>query len=184
MTALARILSRAGHPFMLLAAVTVFLATTNPAYPKAWALLAAGDFLLPGVWLALGIRKGWWADIDVADHGARLFFLVPLAFFTTATAIGLQQIPASLLIRHLAVIAAAWTVTFTLITRWWQLSFHAAAAFGLTVFLWLHYRDPLWLLLVIPALAISWSRLVLGRHTPAQLAAGAVLGPLFPYLWH
>ncbi|CAB1127758.1 putative PAP2 superfamily protein [Candidatus Hydrogenisulfobacillus filiaventi] len=180
----AQLLSRLGHPFLLLAAASAALAAVRPQDPDAWLVLAVGDFGLPGLWLAWGLHAGWWRDPDVADRAARLRFLIPVALVTLVVAALLTRMPATTLTRHLALVAAAWTLSFTVITRWWQISFHAAGAAGLTVFLWLHFRQPAWMLLGIPALAVGWSRLVLQRHTPAQVAAGALLGLVFPFLWH
>ena len=64
------------------------------------------------------------------------------------------------------------------------LSSHAANAFALVVFLWLvlptRYRVAKWLLLLW-ALAVSYSRVYLGAHYPSDVLAGAALGSLLAW---
>jgi membrane-associated phospholipid phosphatase len=61
-----------------------------------------------------------------------------------------------------------------LIARWVKVSLHVAFAAFATVFLW-----PIKLAVIAGALvtaALIWSRLVLGRHVAADVAAGLALG--------
>jgi membrane-associated phospholipid phosphatase len=64
-----------------------------------------------------------------------------------------------------------------LVTLWWKLSLHTAAASG-TVAILVLTLGPL-LILALPVVAlVAWSRIRLGDHTPAQTLAGAALGGL------
>ena len=69
------------------------------------------------------------------------------------------------------------TVTFvmTIITLYWKISIHSVGVIGpsmaLAVTIW-----PWGLLYFLLFPPIAWSRYVLKRHTPAQIAAGALIG--------
>jgi membrane-associated phospholipid phosphatase len=64
-----------------------------------------------------------------------------------------------------------------LVTLWWKLSVHTAAASGTVAILALTFGPAL--TLTIPTVAlVAWSRVRLGDHTPAQTVAGAALGGL------
>ncbi|NHN55841.1 phosphatase PAP2 family protein [Calidifontibacter sp. DB0510] len=57
----------------------------------------------------------------------------------------------------------------------YRVSNHACAAAGGSVILAVLY-GPIFLLGVLIAAAVGWSRVVLGRHTVAEVAAGALVG--------
>jgi hypothetical protein len=64
-----------------------------------------------------------------------------------------------------------------LVTLWWKVSVHTAAASGTVAILVVTFGPPL--LLALPAIAlVAWSRIRLGDHTPAQTLVGAALGGL------
>jgi membrane-associated phospholipid phosphatase len=82
----------------------------------------------------------------------------------------------------LARIAWIWALTFGLITRWLKISFHIAGAVGLAVFYGHWFHDPAgYLIAVIAALLIGWSRWRLGRHTIPELISGALLGAVIAF---
>ncbi len=63
----------------------------------------------------------------------------------------------------------------TLVTLRWKISIHVATVAGAVVILTLVFG--LGFALLAPAVALTgWARVALGDHTPAQVAAGAVLG--------
>ena len=65
-------------------------------------------------------------------------------------------------------------VILLLITFWWKISLHASTISGTVTLLTILYG-----LIVVPAYAIvilvCWSRIVLKRHTLAQVTTGALL---------
>jgi membrane-associated phospholipid phosphatase len=64
-----------------------------------------------------------------------------------------------------------------LLTLWWKVSLHTAAASGTAAILVLSF-GPLFILALPPIVLVAWSRIRLGDHTPAQTLAGAALGGL------
>jgi membrane-associated phospholipid phosphatase len=65
--------------------------------------------------------------------------------------------------------------TLTLVTGRWKISFHAAgAASSLVLLVWALGWTTLVLSPLVPA--VAWSRVRLGRHTTAQVAAGLLTG--------
>lgn len=62
-----------------------------------------------------------------------------------------------------------------LATRWIKVSLHMAfaalAATALALF-----RSPIGYLLLLALPALVWSRLILGRHTPLEVALGTIIG--------
>jgi len=60
------------------------------------------------------------------------------------------------------------------ITLWWKISIHASSLAGTVTFLTALYGAivlPAFLLVIL----VSWSRVVLRRHTVAQVVAGALV---------
>jgi membrane-associated phospholipid phosphatase len=78
----------------------------------------------------------------------------------------------ALVVAMLAGLAATLVVTL-----WWKLSLHTAAAGGTVAILALTFGPTLTLALPVVAV-VAWSRVRLGDHTPAQTLASAALGGL------
>lgn len=175
----ARLLSRAFQPVQVSTLVLMVAALTSDGSLRLrlqWlAVCAAVATGLPVLFILLGVRQGKAQDLDLRDRLQRpLPLLVALVCSAAAAALvwGVEG-PRNLFVTLLAGLVPG--VALTLITLWWKISFHTAATAGATIVLW-------WLLgpwalagLVLVAL-VGWSRVVLGRHTPAQVAAGALVG--------
>jgi membrane-associated phospholipid phosphatase len=175
--AVARAISIAGHPIVILFAAVVIAALAQGAsIRQLWfvggGLAAFGAVVLGFSWLQ--VRSGRWSHIDATARTERNLlnvFLVVLCFlaavlvwflthrFYMSLGLGLSG--------TLAFIAL-------LISRWVKVSLHVAFAAFAAVFLW-----PIKLAVVAGTLvtaALIWSRLILGRHVAADVAAGLVLG--------
>jgi membrane-associated phospholipid phosphatase len=62
-------------------------------------------------------------------------------------------------------------IVMLFMTLWWKISIHASSLAGTVTFLTALYGA-----IVLPAfLLVSWSRVVLRRHTVAQVVAGALV---------
>ena len=106
-------------------------------------------------------------------HSPVLFAIASfLAGLALLVALGAPWQVVALVVAMLTCLAATLVVTL-----WWKLSLHTAAASGTVAILVLTFGPPL--LLALPAIAlVAWSRIRLGDHTLAQTLAGAALGGL------
>jgi hypothetical protein len=165
----ARWVSILGHPFVMVSV------TALGAGVRAALLVAAFTVLPLAVLMAVQVRSGRWNDVDASRRHERpaLFAVAGLGLLTLTAYLVFAQ-PASPLLRGLlapvGLLGGA-----ALANRWVKVSLHvgfavlaAATLIGLGMALG-------WALVpVVPILA--WSRLVLNRHRPAEIAAGGVLG--------
>jgi len=73
------------------------------------------------------------------------------------------------------------TAAILAITPYWKISIHSCGvvgpSMGLAVAFW-----PWGLLYIVLLPAVAWSRYVLRKHTPLQLAMGAILGFVFTFI--
>ncbi len=124
---------------------------------------------------------GHWALRDVRDRS--IPFLANFVCYLTCYLV-LQRstfVPTWVLMPYFGSVIltfVAWIISF-----WWKISAHAsgntaAVTFYLILYYYLPDIVPLWLvfgMIVVDGLVCS-TRIYLGRHTPAQLGAGALLG--------
>ena len=141
------------------------------------ALTATFCGLIPYAIVIAGVYRRRWTDRHVRVRQQRLVpFLAAIASFLAGlallVALGAPRQLIALVVAMLACLAAT-----MLVTLWWKVSLHTAAASGTVAILVLTLGPSL--LLALPAIAlVAWSRIRLGDHTPAQTLAGAVLGGL------
>jgi membrane-associated phospholipid phosphatase len=143
-----------------------------------WGLLAATFCgLLPAGIVLVGVRRHRWTDRHLRSRQQRPIPLLAgivsfLAGLAVLVALDAPQQLVALVVAMLAALAATLVVTL-----WWKLSMHAAAASGTVAILALTFGPAL--TLAVPLVAVvAWSRVRLGDHTVAQTVAGAILGAL------
>jgi hypothetical protein len=143
-----------------------------------WGLLAATFCgLLPYGIVIAGVHRGRWTDRHLRARKQR-----PIPFLGGIASVlaGLATLLALDAPRQLVALVVAMLTglaTTLLVTLWWKLSVHSAAASGTVAILALTFGPAL--ILALPAVAVvAWSRVRLGDHTPAQTLAGALLGGL------
>ncbi|HEY0462206.1 MAG TPA: phosphatase PAP2 family protein [Pyrinomonadaceae bacterium] len=175
---IARIVSVAGHPFVLLT-LTVFIAALHRTNPIRALTLGGAAVLFTVSPLVFIIRRkvsaGKWSDHDISDASERRSFY-PIAIGIAALStflFYLLDFPHGLIVgmlMSLVIMLAA-----MLINRRSKISLHMifAAYFAIALFGVSLWSGTGFLLL---AAAVGWSRVVLERHTPAQVLSGAVLG--------
>ena len=178
MTGIARWVSIIAHPFIMVGIlVTVAALRYGPPADATRILLWTILFtVLPlTVLMVIQVRRGSWTHVDASNPRERpLLFAVGAAGLLALLTCVFVLRPHSILIRGvtgtLAMLAAC-----AVATRWVKVSLHMAFA-ALTTTSLLLLGSPIgWALLaVLPLLA--WSRLVLGRHTPLEVALGALAG--------
>jgi hypothetical protein len=167
--ALARWISILAHPFVMVSVMALGVSV------RAAMLVAAFTMVPLAVLMLVQVRSGRWGDVDASDRGERplLFAVAGLGLLALATYLVATQ-PVSPLLRGLlsplVLLAGA-----ALVNRWVKASLHVAFAVLAAATLILLGHALGWVLVpVIPAL--GWSRLVMGRHRPAELLAGGLLG--------
>ncbi len=129
----------------------------------------------PMLYIIIGVRLGKFSDMGISRRRERIG---PFLFSFASVLAGLIVLilfnaPKNL--QTLLIITALSCIVMMVITLWWKISIHASSIAGTTTFLTALYGVimlPAFLLVVL----VSWSRVVLERHTVAQVVAGALLG--------
>jgi membrane-associated phospholipid phosphatase len=151
--------------------------TPGPA-GLGWGLLAATFCgLLPYGIVIAGVRRRRWTDRHLRARQQRpVPFLAGIASALAGLAVLLALHAPRPLVALVVAMLAGLAATL-LVTLWWKLSVHTAAASGTVAILALVFGPAL--TLALPAVAVvAWSRVRLGDHTLAQILAGAALGGL------
>jgi hypothetical protein len=182
-----------GHRTGLARAVTELLAPANlaavqlllvgwhsvpgPAGLGQGLLAATFCSLLPYSIVIAGVRRRRWTDRHL---GVRRQRPTPLLAALVSGLAGLAMLLALDTSRPLTALVVAMLTGLTatlVVTLWWKLSVHTAAAGGTVAILALTFGPVL--TLTLPAVAlVAWARVHLSDHTPAQTIAGAALGGL------
>jgi hypothetical protein len=141
-----------------------------------WALLCV--FLTTGLsllYLAYLVRSGRVRDPGKISRGERAGPLWAVAALHSGAWLLVTFLGAPADLRAVLLSYALATVTFALLTPLLKLSLHAAGAAGTLVCLTAVFGP--WGLLSAPLLPLVWwARTKLGRHTPLELALGALVG--------
>ncbi len=131
--------------------------------------------VVPLTYVAFLMKRG---RVDSFDVDARLKRLGPLAVGVAgylAAFAGLSVLQAPAIIRGLMFCYAVNTLLVLIITRRWKVSIHATGISGPLVALSYHFGAvtvPLYLLIPI----VGGARVVLRKHSVAQVAAGVIIG--------
>lgn len=173
---LAFIISQIFSPMLVAAAMVLGNAAVigeRAAWTWAWVYLGVA-ILVPIVYLLILLRIGWVSDLDVQVRAERIR---PLQFTLAAGLAAwilllLGRAPGQLVI----LCGALWVMMAInyLVTLRWKISMHTAFAAAGTTVVWILTGFFLPLVLGVPLM--GWSRVRLGRHTPAQTVAGGALG--------
>ncbi len=129
----------------------------------------------PLLYIIIGVRLGKLSDIDVSRRSQRFG---PFLFGIISVAIGwivlsLTNGPRNL--QTVMIMTVFSGIIMMIITLWWKISMHASSLGGVATMLTVLYGAvmlPLFVLLVL----VSWSRVVLRRHTIPQVIAGSLAG--------
>lgn len=128
----------------------------------------------PFGYILLNVRLGKLSDIDVSKRSERV---KPFIFGLLSICLGwfvlvLTHGPDALI--SVLMVTAISGLIMMLITLWWKISLHASSLAGAATMLTALYGAvtlPLFGLLIL----VCWSRVVLRRHTVAQVIAGSLL---------
>ena len=153
-------------------------AGTVVAWSLGLSLLLAG---VPLAYVLMLVQRGRVTDIHLPLRRERRGPIAVTLIAAVAAIVVARELAAPRLLQQVLLAALLQTLLLGLITLWWQISFHTAAAAlfaGVAVVLWGPSASPLLLLVAL----IGWARVELDRHTLAQVLAGSVVG-LLPLLW-
>lgn len=171
MLSLARAVSVAGHPFLLVP-VTIALVTGN------WipAAAIAATMTLPMLVITMRrVRRGTWSDHDVSRREQRTgLYRIALPLLVPMTVVLYLLGAERQMLRGVAA-AAFMLLAGLLLHRWLKTSMHMMAA-AYCAALVVRVYPSWWVAAVAVVLAIAWSRLALQRHTLPEVMVGAALG--------
>ncbi len=128
----------------------------------------------PMAYIIVGVRRGKFTDVDVSIRSQRLR---PFLFALASTLVGLgvlSLIHAPKNLETLVLISIISGLVMMFITLWWKISLHASSLAGVLTMLTALYGNsilPAFMLVVL----VCWSRVVLRRHTIAQVVAGSIV---------
>lgn len=128
----------------------------------------------PFSYILIGVRLGKLSDVDVSKRSERVG---PFIFGLISVCLGwfalvLVHAPAPLI--STVIVTALSGLIMMLITLRWKISLHSSSLGAAATILTIFYGAmmlPVFALLVL----VSWSRVVLRRHTVAQVIAGSLL---------
>lgn len=176
-TKIARWVSIAGHPFVMIVLLVLLL---------SWAMDPAGAWRVTGFVVVMGsIPTGWliWRRLSVrgsqTEHASKsstraVLYLSMLAVLLLSSAY-FYWVEHSVFLARGSLVTAAMVAVAAALNRWVNLSLHLAfAVYSGLVLAKIHPNCGLLILFLAPLLA--WSRLTLLRHTLAEVIGGAVLG--------
>ncbi len=128
----------------------------------------------PFIYILIALRMGKISDVDVSRRTERAG---PFLFGISSVLAGwlvliISQGPRNL--QTLLIITAVSGILMMVTTLWWKISIHASSLGGAATMLTAFYGAimlPAFLLLIL----VSWSRVVLRRHTVLQVVAGSLV---------
>src|ERR1700686_4174985 len=128
----------------------------------------------PFIYILIAVRVGKISDVDVSRRTERAG---PFLFGISSVLAGwlvliLLRGPENL--QNLLFITAVSGIVMMVTTLWWKISIHSSSMGGVATILTAFYGAvmlPTFLLLIL----VSWSRVVLRRHTVSQVIAGSLV---------
>lgn len=170
--------SRLSHPFLVpIPTLVVALRLDGTPWRTAlgWAAVCIGIGILPPALLLVAQRfrrrdGDWYVTVREQRFG---LYGLGLACLTALLGIAWWAAAPRLLVPALVAALVA-TAVGVLVNRRTKISVHVGTAMGCALLL-AHVRPPTTLPLLAFVLAVAWSRLRLGQHTPTQVALGAAV---------
>lgn len=178
--AAARALSIVGHPAVLMP-VAVAAAASGPGAPPQLLRVALGTAVavavIVGLYSLWQVRRGRWAHVDASHPAERSQLNLVLAGLLCAAAALLWALGQPPAVAAGPLLAALLVLLTHALRRWLKVSLHAAFALFAAALVWPHL--PGTLAIAALALGVAWSRLVLHRHTLAEVLTGLLFGAAF-----
>jgi membrane-associated phospholipid phosphatase len=186
----ADLISRVFNP--LYVAIPAALAASIKVSPdlaqafKWWAIYIVFSTIIPIIDLTVRLRLGKISDYHVTRKEERTAPMIMAIGYLSVGVILMTSLGAPRTIVAMTVTGLLLIVVTFVVTLWWKISLHAMGLFEIYALLVLVFRS--WTFVIYNAYlmailaAVCWSRLYMKKHTPAQVAAGAVVGSALPVL--
>lgn len=157
------------------AATSYRSASRWPERLRWWAIGVALTGIPPFVHIRYGVRRGRYSDHELSVRQERFWpYIVEIGALAASYGL-MRRLRAPREMVALVVSVAGAMVVVTGVTLVWKISMHVAGTAGaVTVLILLYGKRMLPLAALVPL--VGWSRCVLEHHTPAQVAAGALVG--------
>jgi membrane-associated phospholipid phosphatase len=128
----------------------------------------------PMLYILVGVWRGKFTDVDVSKRSQRSgpFLFGIISAFAGFVIMALTNGPKNL--QTMLLITIIGGVIMMIITLWWKISIHASSLAGAATFLTALYGSAMLYTFLLVVL-VGWSRVVLRRHTLAQVLAGSFL---------
>lgn len=180
LVAAARALSIVGHPAVLMP-VAVAAAASGPGAPPQLLRVALGTAVavavIVGLYSLWQVHRGRWAHVDASHPAERNQLNLVLAGLLCAAAGLLWALGQPPAVAAGPLLAALLVLLTHALRRWLKVSLHAAFALFAAALVWPYL--PGTLAIGALALGVAWSRLVLRRHTLAEVLTGLLFGAAF-----
>lgn len=175
----ARLFSNVVSPPVIFALLGLALALAElPLLPGLFWAAVYGFWvsLAPILYVVYLLHTGRIGDLHMSVTGERRspYIVGVLGAIVALVVIVVFDGPA--LLTCLAIFSTITLTALALITHFWLISIHAASIAAAALIMGLVYGVGAALLLLPLVAVVSWVRLYLRRHTPAQVAAGLALG--------
>lgn len=175
---IARYISIIGHPLLSIPVFVTAVLFSNGDFKNSLLIfiLIVGCIFVPLILrLYLKSRNGTYTNFDVSDRKQRksiFVFIIPILIIVTLVLFktqGYSNVFISMLFATVLVVAAQ------LINLFLKSSLHVSLNLYLS-FLVLMVNVPVGMMLLLFTIALGWSRVVLKRHTLAEVLVGGILG--------
>ncbi|WP_295123804.1 hypothetical protein [uncultured Chitinophaga sp.] len=177
---IAGIFSGLGHPLLITALFIIFATLQQPAAERSWLIsgLIVGGVIIPiSLVNFIRARRGDYTNFDVSDRRQRRsMYIYILGLMAVATiALFITHQPTSF---RYGVLCCFLMLIFAFLLNFWiKASLHSAVSFYLSICMFTLHISFGWIMIILSVL-ISASRLVLKRHTQAEVILGTALGCL------
>jgi membrane-associated phospholipid phosphatase len=175
----ARLFSNVVSPPVIFALLGLALALAElPLWPALFWAAIYGFWvsLAPILYVVYLLETGRISDLHMSAAGERRSPYVVSVVGSIIALILIVAFGGPAILTCLAIFSIIMLATLALITYFWLISIHAASIAASALIMGLIYGAWAALLLLPLVIVVSWVRIYLRRHTPAQVAAGLALG--------
>lgn len=176
----AKLVSYIFHPvvfFFIMPFLVVYRQTANGTYALKWQVFTS-SFIFVAILIVLLERwRGIFTDSDLSNKKEREKFYTlmwPLGFSYMAAAFFFKGIFFPLSIIAVGIVFGM--LMFMLVTLFVRASIHTAVACGFVLSIGILFGQVAFLTVVWIPILVAWSRLVLTKHTLAEVIIGGALG--------